>query len=233
MGAELSETFVVLKNTHCTFNCLISSHFALFILIFISLSVFLQCWCWCLWCGWRDGIKRDRPSSCWSIQRTTCETTYSNTMRRAVERKTRYMHSLSIAAAAGHTQLFSAQNCSLQSSLFNKNILKSFILTSQMFTILIWAAWCSLKSWWLIFSIRFSSNADYKVTQFKLMQQFLLYLLVYVWDSQICIWAKLWFLHTQNTQICILSVWRLFYGFYELMIWTYSHRNHFAFLDFN
>lgn len=111
---ELRFRFVVLKITYCTFNCLISSHFARFILIYLTFFLSLQCWCWCLWCGWRDGIKRDRPSSCWSIQRTMCETTYSNTTRRAAERKTRYMHSHSIAAAAaaaaGHTQLFQLRN---------------------------------------------------------------------------------------------------------------------------
>lgn len=130
---ELRFRFVVIKITYCTFNCLISSHFARFILIYLTFFLSLQCWCWCLWCGWRDVIKRDRPSSCWSIQRTMCETTYSNTMRRVAERKTRYMHSHSTlyCCCCWAYTVIPAQNYSRQSSLFNKNIFKSLISTSR------------------------------------------------------------------------------------------------------
>lgn len=57
-----------------------------------SILSVLQCWCCCLWCGWRGGIRRGRPSSSSSTPRMTSGTTSSNMMRRGVEKRTRYEH---------------------------------------------------------------------------------------------------------------------------------------------
>lgn len=69
---------------------LTGAHWGLRVSSSACVTLALQCWCCCLWCGWRGGIRNARPSSSSSTRRTTYATTSWNMMRRVVERRTRY-----------------------------------------------------------------------------------------------------------------------------------------------